>query len=334
MSTSTLLQPITQDIFQVRQPLPFALRIVNCYLLHGSDGWDIVDTGLHTSKAKEAWETVFAELKIRPGDIRTIVLTHVHPDHFGLAGWLQRWNEDNGRHPAPPVIVSEREAEMVEQFWRPKAAWEQPMLDLWRACGVPPELASAVTSSIGFTRSRTLPHPYHFTTIQPGASLELGRRRFRSYLMPGHSDGQLVFHDSEDRLLLCGDHILSKITPNISMWPFGETNPLGRYLASFHELSMLEVRLTLPGHGPIINDLHGRIAELQQHHAERLELTIACARGGTTVYETCQQIFGLETLSVHEKRFALAETLAHLEHLRHQQQLRCHQNGVWLYELL
>jgi glyoxylase-like metal-dependent hydrolase (beta-lactamase superfamily II) len=93
----TLITAVTNDIYQIQIPLPFALRIVNCYLLAGHNGWTIVDTGLNTSRARAAWLEAFSALGIRPGTTEQIVLTHAHPDHYGLAGWLIDSCVDDGK---------------------------------------------------------------------------------------------------------------------------------------------------------------------------------------------------------------------------------------------
>jgi glyoxylase-like metal-dependent hydrolase (beta-lactamase superfamily II) len=84
------VQAVAAHIYQVQLPLPFALRIVNCYLLRGHNGWTIVDTGLNTAQGRETWETALAALQIAPDDITQIVLTHVHPDHYGQAAYRHR----------------------------------------------------------------------------------------------------------------------------------------------------------------------------------------------------------------------------------------------------
>lgn len=326
-----LLTAVTPDIFQIQIPLPFALRIVNCYLLRGDDGWTVVDTGLNTGKARAAWQEAFTELGIRPREIEQIVLTHIHPDHYGLAGWLAEWCVADGCT-LPPVRLSAREAWLAVHFWG-RTVGEQPAYrNFWSQCAVPADLAQAIMETTEQTRQRTYPHPATHDIIEPGAPIRLGNRIMQPLLMPGHSDGQLVFYDAADRLLLCGDHVLQTITPNISLWPDGEADPLGRYLASLEELARLEVRLALPGHGPVMVDLHGRIAQIAHHHHERLAQTEAALPQPSTVYEVSQRLFNHASLSVHEMRFAATETLAHLDYLVRHGRARRHEEAVWWFE--
>ncbi|MDX1522487.1 MAG: MBL fold metallo-hydrolase, partial [Anaerolineae bacterium] len=301
-----LFQTIADDIYQLTLPLPFALRSVNCYLVRDGSGWVIVDTGLNTPPARRQWQAVFAELNIRPQDIRQIMLTHSHPDHYGLAGWLQAWC-------SAPVLMSPREAKQVEQIFAQDN----------RATGVLGQaLAGALSASdmagiVDATRSvreKMLPHP---TTIEPlsdGQTVTIGWRRFTAVHTPGHSDGHLIFYDAADRLALCGDQVLMKITPNIGQWSLTDPKPLARYLASLHRLKSLDVRIAWPGHGLPVTEWGRRLSELEMHHAHRLQLMAdAVTAEGSTLYEICAAVFNLEKLSKHELRFAMAETMAHVD---------------------
>jgi glyoxylase-like metal-dependent hydrolase (beta-lactamase superfamily II) len=332
MSDSPPYQQLTEDIYQVHIPLPFALNRVNCYLIRGDEGWTIVDTGLNLPEARGVWLRVFKALDVASTQIRQIVLTHVHPDHFGLAGWLQQHCRTDNGGATPPVYMSPREAQLASEFWgAPDGSWDRLLMNFWRACGVTAEMAVDLTTSTSETRQRTFPHPTEIKLIKPGSQVQLGDRDFQAIHMPGHSDGQLIFYDAADQLLLSGDHVLMKITPNIGLWPHGELDPLNLYLASLEQLSQLTVRLALPGHKTIITDLAGRIAELQDHHVARLELTMAAANSGANVYEVSRHLFPFDVLSVHERRFALAETLAHLEYLRRRDCLQRDDGTTWVY---
>lgn len=313
---SHALVPVADDIYQVHLPLPFALNRVNVYLIRGADGWTVVDTGLNTPEARAAWDAAFTSLGFRPGELRQIVLTHAHPDHFGLAGWLQ----EQAGEPLP-VYLSEREAAFARSVWL-----EGQMADGFDAyltrLGLPPDAAGVAAHSFYGTAEMTLPHPARLETLQPGGEMQIGRRRFTLVHAPGHSDGQLLFYDPNDHLLLCGDHVLMKITPNIGVWPEGDPDPLGRFLTSLRDLKRLDVRLALPGHKSLITDWAGRVDELLAHHELRLAHTLAAVGSGATVYETARRVFDSSVFSPHEWRFALAETLAHLDYLERRGKVR------------
>ncbi len=301
---------ITDDIIQVQIPLPYVLNIVNCYLLRGAEGWTLVDTGLNTSAARSQWKSALASLGIEPADIEKIVLTHMHPDHFGMAGWWQRQTET-----PIPLYIPEREQRQMRIFYQPR---NTPMYHQWLLdCGMDEASADNLESALYSTRDLTQPHPRQQKFLTAGAIARLGAREFQTIHAPGHSDGQMIFYDADDKLMICGDHVLMRITPNIGVWPHSEPDPLGRFLDSLGELAKLDARLALPGHKWLISDWRGRIEELIAHHEARLERTEeALAEGARTVLEVAAQLFDLERLTPHEWRFALAETLAHLEYLR------------------
>jgi glyoxylase-like metal-dependent hydrolase (beta-lactamase superfamily II) len=315
----TLIMPETEaavlvadDIYQVRLPLPFALNIVNCYLIRGNDGWTVLDTGLNTGAAQAAWNAAFDMLGITPRDINHVLLTHVHPDHYGMAGWFQSQAAPDA---IPPVKLSAREAQLARLLWEGEGKQANEFDRFLAACGMPADMVATVAVSLADTIDKTFPHPIRQEMIEAGDEITIGKRTFKLIHAPGHSDGQLILYDAADKLLLSGDHILMKITPNIGLWPDTDPNPLGRYLQSLESLRNLEVRLALPGHKALITDWRGRLDELLHHHALRIDNTYAAIKGGATVYEASLKVFNSFTFSPHEWRFAMAETLAHLEYL-------------------
>jgi len=301
---------VAERIYSVRLPLPFALNHVNCYLLRDDDGWTIVDAGLNRPEIRELWQAAWRELAIAPHDIRRIVLTHMHPDHFGLAGWLQ---EQTGA----PVFLSPREHEIARVTWLEEMTAERNAdLDRYlHAAGVSPDVATIIQTQQDYLRSLTFPHPHEILTIAPGESVTMAGRRFQAIHAPGHADGQLIFYSAQDRLVICGDQVLNRITPNIGVWATTETDPLARYLDSLAHLAALEVTLALPGHYAAVTTWQARLAELQAHHAHRLDAMYAAAREGATALDVSYAVFDYDRFSTHEIRFAVAETLAHLEYL-------------------
>ncbi len=298
---------VAKGIFLVQLPLPFPLRIVNCYVLRDGAGWTIIDTGINYPAGRAAWQLALAELEIAPKMIRRIILTHAHPDHYGMAGWLA---EQSGAS----VQLAPLEQEFVRRAWHAGAANEQAIVDFFQAHGMPAALAERVRHSMAETRAMTAPWPAT-STIEPGESLQIGARSFQAIATPGHSDQHLVFYCAEDRLLLCGDAVLIKITPNISLWPHGRPDPLADFLQSLDRLAALQVDLALPGHGPLIHAFGERLAELRAHHHERLEIMEQAIGDGATAFSVCTAVFPTTALSPHQLRFAMAETLAHLVYL-------------------
>ena len=300
---------VADDIARVEIPLPYALNIVNCYLLRGRDGWTLLDTGLNTAPAGEQWQRAMRTLGFQPNDIDKIVLTHMHPDHFGMAGWWQRQAD------APmPVYMPAGERAAAQIFYGRDitADYHQWMLD----CGMDDATVRHVETALAATRDLTLPHPTGELYLHDGEIVQLGERNFRAMHAPGHADGQLIFYDESDKLLLCGDHVLMRITPNIGRWLHTKPDPLGRYMRSLRDLRGLDVRVALPGHRALITDWRGRIEELLAHHELRLEQTRAALDdGAATVFAVAERLFDMSRLTPHEWRFAMAEALAHVERL-------------------
>lgn len=299
---------ITTNIFRVRLPLPFALNHVNCYLLRDQDEWTILDTGLNRPEIRAGWQMVFAQLDIGPNDIRRIIVTHMHPDHIGLAGQLQ---QETGA----PVFMSPREWEVAEVAWVQNLERGEKLAAYLRRAGALPEVGAIIEEQQQKLRQMTQPPPVDVQFLHGGETITMADRRFEIIHAPGHADGQIIFYSAADRLILCGDQVLQSITPNIGFWPSTHPDPLGRYLASLRSLLQLDVEIALPGHHDAITDWRGRIWELLQHHDDRLEKTFAAAAHGATALEASYAIFNFDRFSLHEMRFAVAEALAHLEHL-------------------
>lgn len=333
MSNSEAATAVAEGIYQVRLPLPFALNIINCYLLRDGAGWAILDTGLNYPPAQSAWQAAFDLLKIRPEHITRIVLTHTHPDHYGMAGWFQAMGGEAGARPT--VFLSAVEQRWSNIVWRKSEPSRLEFSDYLRQCGMPGEMIETVAHSMDNTARMTLPHPVDEQVLEAGSLVQIGERRFQVLHAPGHSDGQLIFYNADDRLLLSGDHVLMKITPNIGLWPDTQPDPLGRFLESLRGLLALDVRLALPGHKALITDWRGRLEELLAHHHVRLGHTLAALDGGATAYEASLKVFNSGSFSSHEWRFAMAETLAHLEYLRSQGQIQREMDGAsWRFRVI
>jgi glyoxylase-like metal-dependent hydrolase (beta-lactamase superfamily II) len=300
---------IAEGIHQVQLPLPFPLRIVNCYLLREEDGgWTVIDAGINYEAGQAAWQAAFTELDIAPARIRRIILTHTHPDHYGLAGWLAAQS-------GAPVLLAPGEQRFVQRVWHDGPVNEQHINTFFQSHGMPAALAEHVCATMATIRAMTEPRPAATTALAPGTTFQAGGRTFQAIATPGHSEEHLVFYCAGERLLLCGDTVLTKITPNISLWPHGPANPLADFLRTLDQLASLDVDLALPGHGPLISAFKTRLGELSAHHAGRLNAIAQAAGAGATAFAICTSIFPTDTLSPHQLRFAMAETLAHLEYL-------------------
>ncbi|HEY8449112.1 MAG TPA: MBL fold metallo-hydrolase [Bacillota bacterium] len=311
-------------IFLIEIPIPTPLRSVNCYLARGRDGWTIVDTGFHTEETELAWHTAFRELGVRPAEVKQIVVTHHHGDHYGAAGWLQQQT-------GAVVLILDRELPRARRIWEDD--YPPRVSAFMLSHGMPADIANTLAEEYERARRRALPHA-QLTPVREGERITIGDRAFEVIWAPGHSDGLMVLWNVEERLLIADDMILGEISPNISLWPGGAPDPLAHYLASLDKVSRLPARLTLTGHREPVHDLARRSRELREHHAHRLAETRRFTGARATGWEVACRLFQHALNSVSNMRFALTETVAHLEHLCGRGELvrRQSRDGTILYE--
>lgn len=297
-------------------PIPIPLKYVNCYLAKGPSGWTLVDTGFHDELAEDAWPRALADLGIRTQEINQILVTHYHPDHLGASGWLQELT-------GAPVYLHEPELRQVQLFWGlDKDAEARALLAMFEEHGMPADAAMAVGQQHELQWARIQPFA-RFTPLPTGSKLRIGAGEYEVIWTPGHSDGLATFWDESTGILLANDMILNKITPNVSLWPNCRPNPLDDYIRSLSKVEALGAKVALPGHRTVIEDVAGRCREIRHHHADRLNaMERHCgSTRGATAWEVCRQVFRIETLTVHQVRFAMSETLAHLVYMEKQGRL-------------
>jgi glyoxylase-like metal-dependent hydrolase (beta-lactamase superfamily II) len=294
---------VAEGVYQLKLPVPFPLRFVSVYLVE-DDGWTIIDSGYDYPPTYEVWERgasgVGCDLR---NDMARIVVTHFHPDHLGGARWLQ---ERSGA----PVYMLEPEIPFSRELWGGLES-QEPFIEYLIRHGMSRKMAEPAAATI---RSG-LPLPEEMLPLRSGETLPLGRGVARVIHTPGHADNQFVLHDEVRGILFAADHVLLEITPNVGLWPESKPHPLARYVKSLTELRGLNTDLILPGHGPVFHDLDGLIEEILIHHAERLDVMQATLQDGPkTPYEISRVVFR-GAVTVRQRCFALAETLAHLDHL-------------------
>lgn len=305
-------------IYKVRLPLPFRLNHVNCYAVKGRAGWWLVDTGLNDGPTRQVWLDFMETHQIRGRDIKGIYLTHYHPDHYGAAGWLQQLS-------GAPVYISAADARAAELYWRHGEETFKAVYSLFTENGMPDELTDSVVGNALHLLSRVSPHPEVIIAFSTD-EVQLGDYTYQVLATPGHSDGHLCFFNRGGNILFSGDHLLPKITSNISLWPLADHNPLKRFLQSLAENHRLPDCLVLPAHGDSFVGVQERVTQLETHHRERLALIRRVASPGLTAYDVCRRVFNAD-LSLHEIRFAMAETLAHLVFLVGQGELEMRRRG-------
>jgi glyoxylase-like metal-dependent hydrolase (beta-lactamase superfamily II) len=289
---------LEDGIRQLTFALPLGIDHVHCYLLPSSEGdWTLVDTGLGLPDARESWAAVLGGLD---APVRRIVVTHFHPDHVGASA-------DVAALTGAPVHQGADDYAQCLRTWG-ELRIESRMPEYLRRHGTPEaEVRTFQEEAAAFVHLvRFAPDP---VLLSPGEELD----GWELLQLPGHADGHLAL--LRDGILVAGDTLLGTITPNVGLYPDSRPDPLADYLDSLERIAALEPRLALPGHGEVIRDPAGRARELIEHHAQRLEQTTAALDGEPrTAYAVSLTLFP-EPLSPALRRFALAETRAHLEYL-------------------
>ncbi|BBW96363.1 MBL fold metallo-hydrolase [Geobacillus icigianus] len=303
---STLVETIGEGMYRVPIPVPFPMKHVYCYVYQEADGWSIVDVGFRDREAMRAWESAFRELGIKPRHVRAIYLTHFHPDHFGLAGWMQQQTE-------APVWISAPDYHMAERVWGEEGIQAGEVAALFRRHGAPEELTAEIEKDMWKLSMRVSPLPV--LTVLDASDIVLGQRRWTIVPVPGHSDGLISFYQPELRQLIASDHVLDRITPNIGVWPGADPNPLQQYFTSLRKVEELEVDIAWPAHGRAIHQFRERVSAIVRHHGQRLQAIKALATARVTAYDIARRLFDHKRLTPIQWRLAIAETLAHLEYL-------------------
>ncbi|WP_017814117.1 MULTISPECIES: MBL fold metallo-hydrolase [Paenibacillus] len=318
------LPEITRDeqgIIQVKIAMSYPLRWVNSYVIGDSTGYSIIDPGPRSEVNEQAWQQVLQTLDIPISAIRSIVLTHHHPDHYGLSGWFQEKGD-------MPVWISARALAEANRSWAPGNTAAQDLVQLFASHGMPEEITSRLPDHLDSFVPQVMPQP-EVSLIEPGQPLEIGGRLWETIETSGHAAGHISFYQPDQRLLFCGDAVLPQISPNISLVPGSDPSPLESYLIGLRELGQYEVELAYPGHRRPFTHFRERTEKLLLHHEERLQAMEERIREKScTGYEVCSSLFNNE-LTLHQLRFAMSETLAHLVELeRLGRAQRQEQNGI------
>ena len=282
-------------IRRITTPLPTRPGHVHSYLLPGDDGWTLVDTGIGLPDAKEVWHEA-----LDGAEVARIFVTHFHPDHVGAAA-------DVAELTGAPVSQGELDYSQCERVWGTDD-WRPRIAGWFLRHGVPGEITDELIGSGDAYRAfiRYQPDP---TLVEEGDRID----GWELVAAPGHADGQLCL--LKDGVLVSADHLLPRISPTVGLWPESRPDPLGDFLGALERTIELAPELALPGHGDPIADPVGRARELIEHHRERLEFTEGTLTDTPrTGYEVSLDLFGQE-LKPASRRFAVAETLSHLERL-------------------
>jgi glyoxylase-like metal-dependent hydrolase (beta-lactamase superfamily II) len=302
-----MIEEVVTDIFRIEIPLPGSpLKSLNSYVIKAPERNLIIDTGLNRKECLMAMQAGLRELDV---DLREtdFFITHLHADHFGL---VSRLVTDTST-----IYFNRPDAEAIKTW----GGWES-MIDYASMNGFPEnELRAALHSHPGYKYgSDWVPE---LSILEDGATISIGDYLFKCVETPGHTRGHTCLYESAKKILVCGDHILNDITPNIQCWSDQE-NPLKNYLTSLDKVSGLEVDLVLPGHRRLFRNYKERIQELKRHHQRRVdEVLVILSKGSRHAFQVASEMTwdidyeSWKVFPLAQKWFATGEAIAHLRYL-------------------
>lgn len=312
-------EEIFENLYRVDVTLPNSpLKVLNCYVIKGNERNIVIDTGFNRPECKEALVNGLNELEIDM-DKADILLTHLHADHTGLA----------------PEIATEGTRVYIS---RDEIPWMygESRIKLWAADNVKMLRSGFKNEVVGNANrsavSRSMASDINFSKYIPiddGDEFSCGGYTLKAVLTPGHTPAHMCFWEEKQKIMFTGDHVLFDITPNITLWNSVEDS-LGDYLNSLREIDKYDVRTALPGHRKT-GDFHLRIAQLLEHHENRLEecLNVVRENPNSSVYDiTGKMTWNIrcnswEDFPIGQKWFAVGECHSHLRHLEKTGKIAC-----------
>ena len=303
------LVEVAPGIFWLRMPLPFQLDHINLWLLRDADSWTLIDTGFAEASVQALWEQILARLD---APLRRLLVTHFHPDHLGLATWLQ---EKTGAE----LWMSSGEFLTAHAVWHEVGGHgARFMCEQFREHGLHGErLEKFATRGSGYRRAvPSLPEHYH--RLKEGDQLVIGGNVWEMIVGYGHSPEHLALYCAELDVLISGDMLLPRISTNISV--FAATPAADALRWYLDSLALMAQRLppqtlVLPSHGLPFTGVQPRVEALQAHHEERLHaLEDSCEQAPQSAAELLDVLFN-RPLDTHQTMFAMGEAIAHLNYL-------------------
>lgn len=304
---------LAPGILWLRLALPFALNHVNIHIIDDGTGWTIIDTGVADDRTRAVWDAMFAgPLAGRP--VNRLVVTHFHPDHVGLGGWLA---------PRCAGGVTMTQVEYLQSRLARSGRGgtdSSPHNAFYVRHGLDPDpdQVHAVTVRGDSYQRLTVDLPLSYTRIRAGDVLDLGGRRFEVMTGAGHAMEQVMLLCRDEGIFLPTDQVIAHISPNVGVnaWE-PAADALAEYLASLAAIreTVPEDVLTAPTHGLPFMGLHRRIDALVAHHRERCDaVAAAVAAGADTTAAVMPALFNRK-LDPHQMGFAFGEALAHVNHM-------------------
>jgi glyoxylase-like metal-dependent hydrolase (beta-lactamase superfamily II) len=321
---------VAEGVLWTRLPLPYQLDHINIYLIRDGDGWAVIDTGIGTSEGKHVWESLLTG-PLKGERITRVIVTHLHPDHIGLAGWLcERFKA---------LLLTSYSTYMGCQVISFGSSDEvtRKNFNFYRSHGMSEEVAEIVAIQ-GHDYLRLVGKlPDSFLRLVFADVLTIGTRTFRVLTGDGHAPEQLMLYCEAEQLLFAADQVIEAISPNVSVYAVEAMgDPLGHFLRSLRMLrsEIPDDVLVLPGHRRPFYGLHARCRALEAHHEERCGLILkVCAESPRTVADLVPVLFN-RPLDPHQMTFAFTETLAHVNRLVRRGEVCLFRQGELVYARL
>lgn len=322
------LLPVADGIYWLRMGLPMQLDHINLYVLEDEAGWWIVDTGMKTSDTRKHWRTLLdGPLAGKP--VIGVLLTHLHPDHIGQAGWLcERFDV------LPSMSHGEYFQARTMSAPTPEEGPSWAVRSFMRKLGLDPERLKRSGRKFRGMGALIEPLPGGFRRLRAADVLPIGGRQWQVHIGRGHSPEHVCLFDPAEKVLISGDQVIPKITSNVSVMPSEPyANPLQDWLQSIDEFMALpDECLILPAHNAPFYGLHRRLTDLKVHHQQHLNELLAAADKAQSALEYLPVLFKrkLDDSSIF---LALGECLAHLNYLLEQGRMlrEVDAEGTWRF---
>ncbi|MEY4749340.1 MAG: hypothetical protein RIQ60_1554 [Pseudomonadota bacterium] len=337
-ATGTTLE-LAPGVRWLRMGLPFALDHINLWLLRdeidGRAGWTVVDCGIANDATRAAWEQIFAhELDGLP--VLRVLVTHMHPDHVGLADWIsRRWPDEHGE-PARVWMSASDWATAGRVRDRPAAQAGAAAAAFFAGHGLSDAAALDKVKARGSYYGSLVPElPAQYRRLMDGMVLDIGGAHWCCIAGHGHAPEHISLYCEALNLLIAGDMLLPRISTNVSVFDIEpEGNPLPLFLRSLDRYLELPADvLVLPSHGRPFRGAPARVRQLKAHHDERLaEVWALCKRAPASAADVLPVLFR-RPLDLHQTTFALGEAVAHLHALWQDGRLRRTRDaaGAWRF---
>ncbi len=313
---------VAPGVYWIRMGLPFALNHINLWLLRdqmdGKDGWTVVDCCIDQAESRAQWQQIF-DTQLQGLPILRVVCTHMHPDHIGLAHWLcDTWKV--------PLWISSTDYNAARNASSSHSNFGgQAAADFYASHGlVDPASVAKIKARTGYYPSLVPNVPNSYRRMMEGDVIRIGSRDWRCISGYGHAPEHIALYCDGLKTLISGDMVLPRISTNVSVFDLEpEGDPLRLFLHSITKyLALPADTLVLPSHGKPFTGMHQRIAQLQNHHTDRLaEVMQACREQPASGADIVPIMFKRE-LDLHQMTFAIGEAVAHLHMLWYEGKLR------------